>query len=241
MFNRRTLLRRFCGSLSLALAQAKPRFSSTTETNAPTQSWEVHGHLRTAPGETPEERMTQLVKFADRLGIDRVMLSLGFPLQPDPSPRQLREENDQVLQAVRRWPSRAFGFVYLNPNHLDFSLREFDRCVRDGPMVGVKLWVARRCNAPELDPIIERAASLEAPILQHTWLKVGGNEPRMLKHGRLDAGGTLDDRIPLARIAAPGNPPRYADHRANTHATVKLPQPLAQIAGQQRQTTRHAA
>ena len=161
----------------MALAQAKPRFSSTTETNAPTRIWDVHCHLSTAPGETPEERMTQLVKFADRLGIDRVMLSLGFPLQPDPSPQQLREENDQVLQAVRRWPSRAFGFVYLNPNHLDFSLREFDRCVRDGPMVGVKLWVARRCNAPELDPIIERAASLEAPILQHTWLKVGGNEP----------------------------------------------------------------
>ena len=177
MFNRRTLLRRLCGSLSLALAQAKPRFSSTTETNAPTLIWDVHCHLSTAPGETPEERMTQLVKFADRLGIDRVMLSLGFPLQPDPSPQQLREENDQVLRALRRWPSRAFGFVYLNPNHLDFSLLEFDRCVRDGPMVGVKLWVARRCNAPELDPIIERAASLKAPILQHTWLKVGGNEP----------------------------------------------------------------
>src|SRR5205809_4210335 len=177
MFNRRTLLRRFCGSLSLALAQDKPRFSSTTETNAPTLIWAVHCHLSTAPGETPEERMRQLVKFADRLGIDRVMLSLGFPLQPDPSPQQLREENDQVLQAVRRWPSRAFGFVYLNPNHLDFSLKEFDRCVRDGPMVGVKLWVAKRCSAPELDPIVRRAAEQKAVIYQHTWLKVGGNQP----------------------------------------------------------------
>jgi uncharacterized protein len=177
MLSRRTLLRRFCGSLSLGLAQAKPRFSSTKETNASTPIWDVHCHLSTVPGETPEERMTQLVKFADRLGIDRVMLSLGFPLQPDPSPQQLREENDQVLRALRRWPSRAFGFVYLNPNHPDFSLGEFDRCVRDGPMVGVKLWIARRCNAPELDPIVERAASLKAPVLQHTWLKVGGNEP----------------------------------------------------------------
>jgi predicted TIM-barrel fold metal-dependent hydrolase len=42
-------------------------------------------------------------------------------------------------------------------------------------MVGVKLWVARRCNAPELDPIVERAAAMKAPILQHTWLKVNGN------------------------------------------------------------------
>ena len=44
-------------------------------------------------------------------------------------------------------------------------------------MVGVKLWVAKRCNAPELDPIIERAATSRVAILQHTWLKVGGNLP----------------------------------------------------------------
>ena len=44
-------------------------------------------------------------------------------------------------------------------------------------MVGVKLWVGKRCNAPELDPIVERAMALQAPILQHTWLKVGGNGP----------------------------------------------------------------
>ncbi len=119
--------------------------------------------------------MTGLVRMMDRLGIRRVMLSLGYPLLENPAPAQLREENDQVLRAVRRFPDRAFGFVYLNPNHVEFSLQEFDRSVRDGPMVGVKLWVARRCNAPELDPIVERAVSLGAPILQHTWLKVGGN------------------------------------------------------------------
>ena len=85
--------------------------------------------------------------------------------------------NDQVLKALRPCPDRAFGFVYLNPNHLDFSLNEFARCVRDGPMVGVKLWIAKRCNASELDPIVERATSMQAPILQHTWLKVGGNNP----------------------------------------------------------------
>jgi predicted TIM-barrel fold metal-dependent hydrolase len=28
-----------------------------------------------------------------------------------------------------------------------------------------------------MDPIAERAAELKLPILQHTWLKVGGNDP----------------------------------------------------------------
>jgi hypothetical protein len=41
-------------------------------------------------------------------------------------------------------------------------------------MVGIKLWVARKCNAPELDPIVERAAALGAVIFQHTWFKTDG-------------------------------------------------------------------
>src|SRR5207245_7013581 len=65
----------------------------------------------------------------------------------------------------------------ISPNHVEASLQEFDRCVWDGPMVGVKLWVARHCNAPELDPLVERAAELKAVIFQHTYLKITGNLP----------------------------------------------------------------
>jgi uncharacterized protein len=175
MLYRRTLCKHFLAGL--ALSQAKPLVSSARASDTSDLIWDVHCHLTSLVGETAEERMTQLLKFADRLGIDRVMLSLGFTIYPDPSPAQLREENDQVLRALRRWPDRAFGFVYLNPNQLDFSLREFDRCVRDGPMVGIKLLTAKRCSAPELDPIVERALTMKAPILQHTWLKIDGNEP----------------------------------------------------------------
>lgn len=168
MLNRRTFLKHLGGS-SLALAQSAPARSGVV--------WDLHCHLTSAGGDTPEQRMAYLIQFMDRLGIDRVMLSLGYPLLEDPPPQQLREENDQVLKAIGRWPDRTLGFVYLNPNHVAFSLQEFDRCVRDGPMVGVKLWVAKHCNAPELDPIVERAISTQAVILQHTWLKVSGNGP----------------------------------------------------------------
>jgi predicted TIM-barrel fold metal-dependent hydrolase len=43
--------------------------------------------------------------------------------------------------------------------------------------VGVKLWVARHCNAPEFDAIIRRANELKAVIFQHTWFKVMENYP----------------------------------------------------------------
>ena len=175
MIDRRTLFKRVLAGL--ALSQARPIPSSPAITGATGPIWDAHTHLTSLTGETPEERFTQLLKFADRLGVERVVLSLGYTIFSDPSPQQLREENDQVLRVLRRWPDRAFGFVYLSPNQLEFSLQEFDRCVRDGPMVGIKLLTARRCSAPELDPIVERALAMMVPILQHTWLKIGGNEP----------------------------------------------------------------
>jgi uncharacterized protein len=137
--------------------------------------WDLHCHLAGVPGSTPGERMAQLIRFADRLGIERICVFMGMKWSYDPTPDDMRRQNDDVLAALERWSHRAFGFVYLNPNHLDASLAELDRCVRDGPMVGVKLWVARRCHTPELDPIVRRAAELKALVFQHTYLKAGGN------------------------------------------------------------------
>src|SRR5437660_565936 len=117
------------------------------------------------------------MKLADRMGIARLCVSMGMTLSFDPSPADFRRQNDEVLQAVSHWPDRAFGFVYVNPKHEKESLAELDRCIHDGPMVGVKLWVARRANAPELDPIVKRAAELKALVFQHTWIKITGNLP----------------------------------------------------------------
>lgn len=139
--------------------------------------WDVHSHLSGVPGDTPEARLGKLLEFADRMGIARLCVFMGMRWVYDPSPAELRQQNDDALRAVRRFPDRAFGFVYLNPKHTQTCLDELNRCVRDGPMVGVKLWVAERCNAPTLDPILERATELKAVVLQHNWLKITGNLP----------------------------------------------------------------
>lgn len=144
---------------------------------SPFPVWDLHTHLSGVPGRTPDEVMASLMAAAGRMGIERVCVYMGFPWSYDPSPDDMRRQNDQVLQALGHWHDRAFGFVYLNPNHVEASLKELDRCVRDGPMVGVKLWVAARANRPELDPIVARARELKAVIFQHTWLKTTGNLP----------------------------------------------------------------
>jgi predicted TIM-barrel fold metal-dependent hydrolase len=139
--------------------------------------WDAHTHLSGVPGDTPEDRLARLLEFADRMGIERLCVSMGMNWSHDPSPDDLRRQNNEVFRAITRWPQRTFGFVYLNPNHVEVSLAELDRCVRDGPMVGVKLWVARHCNTPELDPIVRRSTELKAVILQHTYIKTTGNLP----------------------------------------------------------------
>jgi len=126
---------------------------------------------------SPEERIAKLLSIADRMGIQRLIVFMGFPWSHDPSPEDMRRQNDQVLRAVEHADGRALGFVYLNPQHVKESLEELNRCVADGPMVGIKLWVAVRCNDRRLDPIVERAMELKAPILQHTYVKVTGNLP----------------------------------------------------------------
>jgi hypothetical protein len=140
--------------------------------------WDLHGHLSGVPGATAEERVDFLLACADRLGIERLCLLWASPFStPDPAPAELTRNHDEVYRAVEKAKGRLLGFVYLNPNHLEFSLRELDRCVRDGPLVGVKLWCAKRCREAELDPIIRRAGELRAVIYQHTWFKATGNMP----------------------------------------------------------------
>ncbi len=137
--------------------------------------WDLHCHLANVPGTTPLERMASLLRYADRMGIERIIVFMGYPFSIDPSPDELRRQNDQVLEALEHYHDRAFGFAYLNPKHTDASLAEIERCVAQGPMVGIKLWVAATSDSELLDPLIERTAALRALIFQHTWWKTTGN------------------------------------------------------------------
>lgn len=178
MFHRRKLLTSFCAGGAWEILRGQPQPPGAPAASRRFRIWDAHCHLHAVPGNTPEERMEVLIRCADRLGIERLIVSQGYSANLHPKPDQFREENDRVMRAVRRFPDRAFGSVYLSPSFPEFSLREFDRCVRDGPMAGIgELEMDKRCNAPEMDAIVERAISMRAPILQHTWLKLDGNEP----------------------------------------------------------------
>jgi len=177
--DRRTVLKGLvAGAVAAGVPVGAEEPVKTPESFKRFRIWDVHSHLEALPGDTPEERMEILVQHMDRLGIERLILSQGFgEHMPYPTPEQVHQENDRVMRAVKRFPGRAYGSVFLNPRDPEFCLQEFDRCVRDGPMVMIgELETDVRCNSPLLDPIVERAISMNVPILQHTWIKTGGSD-----------------------------------------------------------------
>lgn len=179
-FNRRTILKGLATSALVARAAAENIVLSSQSSFQETyRIWDVHSHLGALPDGTPEERMAILVEHMDRLGIERLLLSQGYEeFTSHATPEQVRIENDRVLRAVQHFQSRAYGSLYLNPENTAACLQEFDRCIRDGPMVCIgELQTDVRCNSPLLDPIVERAKSMSVPILQHTWLNALGSGP----------------------------------------------------------------
>jgi predicted TIM-barrel fold metal-dependent hydrolase len=141
---------------------------------------DVHVHPLPVRGRdaTVREAADILIAHADRAGVTRMVLSnLGRSLATSPEPAAVRRANDECLQIRDRAPDRFLAFCYLNPAYPDEALAELDRCVAGAGMVGVKLWVAVRASDPRVRSVAERAVALDVPILQHAWIKAGGNEP----------------------------------------------------------------
>jgi uncharacterized protein len=124
------------------------------------------------------EDARRLGEAARRAGVAKMCLfSLYAPSPYEPTPAQCREANDWALAMRDAAPEVFLPFCYVTPAEPEAAVAEIDRCVAGEGMCGIKLWVARRATDPGLDPILEQAAALDVPVLQHAWDKTTGNLP----------------------------------------------------------------
>jgi predicted TIM-barrel fold metal-dependent hydrolase len=114
-----------------------------------------------------------LLRYGDRLGIEKFIVCLGPQLIRQPDAQRLEDDTEYVLAAMQHAPERIEGLVYGSGNHTQKSLELMERYIANGPMKGVKLWMCRRCCDVELDPIAEYASELDVPILQHSYWRCG--------------------------------------------------------------------
>lgn len=106
------------------------------------------------------------IDIADRLGIEKLVISRPMAPGGKGSPEEFIRCNDLVLKATKKYPDRLIGQPTLNPQYQKESLEEINRCIGEG-MVGLKVYNHVKINDPLFYPIIERYIDLKMIILMH--------------------------------------------------------------------------
>ena len=110
----------------------------------------------------------------DRIGIDRMVLSLTSPgtqnLPPEVAVPLARQANDRLAAAVKTHPDRLAGFATLPTPNPDEAVREFTRCVQElgfcGAMINGRTG-DDYLDHPKFRPVLGAAAALGVPIYLH--------------------------------------------------------------------------
>lgn len=164
--------------------------------------WDLHYHGLIAAGTGDAIAEHEALRFyQERFGIERSLaLDVGGtrldPLQKlpvDAAIRRLLEEQKAHLS----------GMIRIDPSDPERTLEKMDEWIARGPCVGIKYAAVGskaplRCDHPNNDAIIRRAAELGAVVYIHTWLKVGGERHR-IGGGNLEAESTPFDVVTLSR------------------------------------------
>jgi len=181
--NRRTMLKATgvgLGSLGLAstllsndlLAQAP--LSSEIRIGLP-KNWrqmrkiDIHNHVFD-PVHRPDgnwKRVESLIEACEILGIDKVCCSRPITGGVMAEIAEVREANDSVLAAMKRYPDRIAGFCFVQPGSGAAAIDEISRCLDQG-MIGVKLYNQYKYSDPMVFPVAEKCIEARIPILGHS-------------------------------------------------------------------------
>jgi predicted TIM-barrel fold metal-dependent hydrolase len=163
--------------------------AATALASAQTQRGKVidaHNHLNYRSRSTWREDDRKLIEAADKLGIDQLCCSILPPERPT-TLEGFRNCNRWLAEAIQRFPGRVLGYCFVNPGYRQEALEEVKRYVGDHGFIGVKLYNDYLITEPVLRPILELAASMKIPILQHaghtSWLSVP--QPRISDAGHI--------------------------------------------------------
>ncbi len=107
-----------------------------------------------------------LVRAMDRCGVDVAVANST----PGCLAARIPEGNDEIIDAVRRFPTRILGMAAINPHRHDQSLDELKRC-RDAGLIGIKThdYIGVAYDDPRYDFAWQFAHDHRWPILLHTW------------------------------------------------------------------------
>jgi predicted TIM-barrel fold metal-dependent hydrolase len=133
------------------------------------------------------------INFADRLNIQKLVIS--SPISADSNtkatPDEFRKCNDSVLKAMKQFPDRYLGLLFLNPVYVKESFEEINRCIDQG-MIGLKVYNQVKINDPLFYPIIEKFIDLKMIILMHSHCGIGVGGKRT-KYGNIQPDASIPE------------------------------------------------
>ncbi|MBI5692573.1 MAG: amidohydrolase family protein [Verrucomicrobia bacterium] len=130
---------------------------------------DAHNHVFT-PVQRPNAdwaEVENLIEAADALGIERLYCSRPLTGGVLASIEAVREANDSVLAAMKRYPQRIAGYCFVQPGNGPAALDEIERCLAAG-MIGVKLYNQFKFTDPVVFPVAERCIQHGIPFLGHS-------------------------------------------------------------------------
>ncbi len=130
---------------------------------------DAHNHVMVPVQEpnadwTPVEKM---VEAAERLGIEKLCCSRPVTGGVTAGIETVREYNDSILAAMKRYPDRIAGFCFVQPGNGPAALDEIERCLDQG-MIGIKLYNQFKFSDPIVYPVAERCIDRKIPFLGHS-------------------------------------------------------------------------
>lgn len=153
-----------------------------------------HIHILLSPSSTAEMQ----IDFADRLGIEKMILSRPVTKQDAPH-QEFKDSNDIIIKAVKQYPDRFMAQFTLHPKYTKESLEEIKRCVDNG-MVGLKVYYQVKINDPLFYPIIEKMIDLKMIILMHANCQLGMAGYRMKYDTKLNPNTSIpEDFVDIAK------------------------------------------
>jgi predicted TIM-barrel fold metal-dependent hydrolase len=122
-----------------------------------------------------------LVAEMDRLGMETIWVSHQASMSTEAA-----WGNDQVLKAMKRFPTRIRGYAICYPVDETAGIKEIRRCVAAG-MRGIKMHNSNgvQYNAPGYEPVWALADARRIPVLLHTWADLHTMQPLFERYRNL--------------------------------------------------------
>ena len=123
-----------------------------------------HAHIHIGAENDPD----RVLYYADKLGINKLMISRPITSLSEATPENFRKVNDLVIKCMKQHPDRFTGMVVFNARYQKESLEEIDRCIDAGMVGSGELYRQVKINDPLYYPIIEKFIELKMVMMQHS-------------------------------------------------------------------------